>query len=96
MASVICIFFPPFYQLALRTPGISPLWARFLKHILHIPKRRKKPRGLPQIPHRVYPRVLNFGTRFCFATSEAFAMYKTSPFIKILRLAAFSGKRRTE
>ncbi|CAE6738556.1 hypothetical protein NSPZN2_120049 [Nitrospira defluvii] len=40
------------YQLDLRTPGISPLRLKNLKQIRHMRNRRKKPRTLPQIPHR--------------------------------------------
>jgi hypothetical protein len=50
---------PP-YQLALRKPGISPLYARFLKQILQMPYLRSTACGLPQMEQRVYSLVENF------------------------------------
>ena len=39
------------YQLALLTPGISPLSALSLKHIRHMPNLRRYALGLPQSGH---------------------------------------------
>jgi hypothetical protein len=49
------------YQLALRTPGISPLLARFLKQIRQIWNFLYTARDRPQSWQRRITRVLNFG-----------------------------------
>ena len=65
---------PPLYQLALTTPGISPLNASSRKHILHSWNLRIKPRGLPHILQRLYLRTLNLGVRPHFTISDVFAI----------------------
>lgn len=62
------------YQLALTTPGISPLDASSLKHILHIWNLPIKPRGLPQSLHLLYLRTLNFGFLVALTISDVFAI----------------------
>jgi len=61
------------YQLALRTPGIRPLWAISLKQTRQIPKRRIKPRGRPQMLQRWYARTLNLGFLAAFSIKDCFA-----------------------
>lgn len=63
------------YQLALTTPGISPLDASSLKQILQSWKRRMKPRGLPQSLHRLYFLALNFCGLEHFTISDVFAIF---------------------
>src|SRR5262249_25134066 len=50
----------PLYQLALTTPGTSPLRARFRKQMRHILNLRRKARLLPQRPQRLCSLTLNF------------------------------------
>lgn len=47
------IFVSSYYQLDFLTPGISPLYARFLKQIRQTPYFLKTAWGLPQILHLV-------------------------------------------
>gem|GEM_PF-3123043 len=61
------------YQLDLISPGISPLMARFLRHILHISNFLKYALGLPQRGHRLYSLTENFGVLFAFAIRDFFA-----------------------
>jgi hypothetical protein len=56
------------YQLAFLTPGIFPSKAIDRKQILHTPNLRRYARGRPQILHRLYFLVVNFGTLFDFTT----------------------------
>jgi len=69
---------PSIYQLALITPGISPLSALFLKQILHISNFRKYPRDRPQRGQRWYVRTLNFGFLVAFAIKDFFAIIPPS------------------
>jgi hypothetical protein len=62
------------YQLALRTPGISPDSAISLKQILQIPNFRRNARDLPHRPHRLCCRAGNFGFRFDFSTMAFLAI----------------------
>jgi hypothetical protein len=55
------------YQLALRTPGISPLSAKLRKQIRQMPNLRYTARGRPHILQRRTMRVENFGVRADFA-----------------------------
>src|SRR5215469_14069773 len=57
-----------FYQLDLETPGISPRSANWRKHRRQIPKRRRKARGRPHSPQRLWRRLVK--TLF-FARSAA-------------------------
>jgi hypothetical protein len=63
-----------FYQLDFVTPGISPLFANSLKHILHNPKARIKPCLLPHLKQRRCNREENFGFIFAFASCDVLAM----------------------
>jgi hypothetical protein len=67
-----------YYQLALTTPGTSPASARSRKQIRQIPNLRKYARERPHLLQRVYPRTLNFGTRFDFAIQDFFATFPPS------------------
>jgi hypothetical protein len=58
----------------LTTPGISPLDASSLKHILQSWKRLIKPRGLPQSLHRLYFLALNFAGLAAFTINDVFAI----------------------
>jgi hypothetical protein len=62
------------YQLALITPGISPLSALFLKQILHMSNFLRYPRDRPQSGQRWYPRTLNLGALDAFAIKDFFAI----------------------
>jgi hypothetical protein len=55
------------YQLALRTPGISPLSANCRKQIRQMPNLRYTARGRPHNLQRFSRRVENFGSRLAFA-----------------------------
>ena len=57
------------YQLALTTPGSSPLCAISRKQIRQMPNLRKKARERPQRLQRLYWRTEYFGVRFAFAMS---------------------------
>src|SRR4029453_5753112 len=62
------------YQLALITPGTSPLRASSRKQIRHVWNLRRKPAGRPHAFHRLYARDLNLGAACCFMMSEVFAI----------------------
>ncbi len=62
------------YQLALRTPGISPRSADVLKQIRHKPNFRRKPRDRPHRLQRLYPLTPNFGFLPAFTTKHFLAM----------------------
>jgi hypothetical protein len=62
------------YQLDLRTPGIRPWEAYFLKHSLHMQKSLMKALRLPQSSHRLYCLTLNFFTFFHFAIHDFLAI----------------------
>ena len=65
------IFSAP-YQLALRTPGISPHSASSRKQIRHSPNWRRKARARPQRLQRFTLRTSNFGFLF-FAIQDFLA-----------------------
>jgi len=75
MGSVSDINSFPTYQLALTTPGISPLKANSLKQIRHSWNLLMKPRGLPQILHLLWRLTLNFGGLCDFIMSACFAIF---------------------
>ncbi len=56
------------------TPGISPLFAISLKHILHKPNFLIYPLFLPHRKQRVITRVLYFGFLFAFTICDNLAM----------------------
>jgi hypothetical protein len=62
------------YQLALRTPGISPFKLICRKQMRQSPNFRMNARGRPHRLHRLMRRDENFGFRFAFSTSAFFAM----------------------
>jgi len=62
------------YQDDFLTPGISPLFANSLKHILHNPKALIKPLLLPHLKQRLISRDENFGFLFAFAICDVLAM----------------------
>src|SRR5512134_1531280 len=62
------------YQLALRTPGISPLSASSRKQMRHNPNRRSTARDRPQRWQRRTRRVLNLGVRLARSIQQVFAM----------------------
>jgi hypothetical protein len=62
------------YQLALRTPGISPLSAISRKQIRQMPNFRMNARGRPQRPQRLPRRTENFGFSFVFSISAFLAI----------------------
>ncbi|OFV94840.1 MAG: hypothetical protein A3F68_05835 [Acidobacteria bacterium RIFCSPLOWO2_12_FULL_54_10] len=59
------------YQLALRTPGISPLRAFERKHKRHILNFLKNARGRPHKGQRLCCRVENFALRAAFTLCES-------------------------
>ena len=63
------------YQLDFFTPGISPLFASSLKHILHNPNFLIKPCLLPHLKQRLIVLLENFGFFFAFASCDVFAMF---------------------
>ena len=63
------------YQLDFMTPGISPLRAMFRKQIRQIPNFRRKALDRPQMGHRLYRRVENFGLLFALAIRDFFATF---------------------
>jgi hypothetical protein len=67
--------FRDIYQLALVTPGISPLEAISLKHMRHILNFLMYPRRLPHNWHLLYALTLNLGVLFCFAFKHSFAIF---------------------
>ena len=56
------------YQLAFRTPGISPDSDSSRKQIRQRPNFRRNARELPQRPQRLCCRTWNFGFRLLFST----------------------------
>src|SRR6185503_18990895 len=64
------------YQLALRTPGISPFKASSRKQIRQRPNFRSTARLRPQRWQRRTPRTLNFGVRLALSIHEVFAMLR--------------------
>ena len=56
------------YQLAFRTPGMSPLSERSRKQIRQSPNLRRNARERPQRWHRLWARTANFGFRLDFST----------------------------
>lgn len=62
------------YQLLFVIPGISPLLAISLKHILHKPKSLIKPLPRPHLKQRFTCLEENLGTRFDFSMSDFFAI----------------------
>src|SRR6185295_11789638 len=71
------------YQLALRTPGISPLRASSRKQIRHRPNLRSTARDRPQRWQRRTVRTLNLGVRLARSIQQVFAIY--SPLCRALR-----------
>src|SRR3989344_7413978 len=65
---------PIYYQLDLVTPGISPLLANSLKHILQRPNFLIKPCLLPHLKQRLCSRVENFGFICAFASCDVLAI----------------------
>src|SRR5579864_7578671 len=63
----------PSYQLALVTPGISPLSASCRKHRRHTPNLRRKPRARPQRQQRLRCRTSSMGIFLCSALAWAMA-----------------------
>jgi hypothetical protein len=63
------------YQLLFFTPGISPLLANSLKHILQRPNFLIKPLLLPHLKQRLIILVENFGFFFAFAICDVFAIF---------------------
>jgi hypothetical protein len=66
------------YQLALRTPGISPSSASLRKQIRQIPNLRYTARGRPHIRQRLTRRVENLGFLWALAIFDLLAMLKFS------------------
>jgi hypothetical protein len=62
------------YQLAFRTPGISPFKAICRKQILHIPNFLRNARGRPQRWQRLTLRDENFGFALALMISAFFAI----------------------
>ena len=63
-----------FYQLALRTPGIWPLYASSRKQIRQMPYFLKYACGRPQILQRLYSLVENLAGRCCLIFIAVLAM----------------------
>ncbi len=63
-----------YYQLDFVTPGISPLFANSLKHILHNPNALINPLLLPHLKHLLTSLVENFGFFFADAICEVLAI----------------------
>src|SRR5437868_7552682 len=63
----------PFYQLALRTPGIRPWSASLRKQMRQMPNLRYTARGRPQSWQRRFSRVANLGESFAFAILDLLA-----------------------
>jgi hypothetical protein len=57
---------------------MSPLEAKALKQILHIPNFLKNALLLPQTGHLLYLRVENFGSLFAFAIKDFLAKATSS------------------
>ena len=62
------------YQLALRTPGITPSSANLRKQMRQMPNLRYTARGRPQSLQRELRRVENFGVIFAFAILDLLAI----------------------
>ena len=62
------------YQLALRTPGISPLRASSRKQIRQSPNFRRTARDRPQRWQRRTVRTLNLGLRLALSVQAVFAI----------------------
>lgn len=68
-----------FHQLALRTPGIFPSRAIFLKHSRQSMNFRYTARERPQTAQRVYARTLNFGFALLLITQHFLAIEFVAP-----------------
>src|SRR3989344_6259786 len=77
------------YQEDLVTPGISPLLANSLKHILQRPNFLIKPCLRPHLKQRLCKREENFGFIFAFASCDVFAIYNDYFFSTFL--SSFNG-----
>jgi len=64
-----------YYQLDFFTPGISPLLANSLKHILQSPKFLIKPRLLPHLKQRRIILLEYLGFLFAFISCDVFATF---------------------
>jgi len=64
-----------YYQLLFFIPGISPLFANSLKHILQSPNARIKPCLLPHLKHLLIFLEGYFGFIFAFASCDVFAIF---------------------
>ena len=62
------------YQLALRTPGMSPRNASSRKQMRQSPNLRSTARLRPHRWHRRTVRTLNFGVRFARSIQQVFAI----------------------
>jgi hypothetical protein len=69
------------YQLALMTPGTSPLKASIRKQMRHMENFRKKARGRPHSGHRLYFLTLNLGSLLALLISDFFATLTLLPVI---------------
>lgn len=63
------------------TPGISPLLANSLKHILQSPNFLIKPCLLPHLKQRLWRREENFGFIFAFASCDVLAITFNSLYV---------------
>jgi hypothetical protein len=63
------------YQLALRTPGISPFKASSRKQIRQTPNFRSTARDRPHRWQRRTPRTLNLGVRLALSIQAVFAIF---------------------
>ncbi|OGZ73589.1 MAG: hypothetical protein A2908_00625 [Candidatus Staskawiczbacteria bacterium RIFCSPLOWO2_01_FULL_38_12b] len=63
-----------FYHDDLVIPGISPLLANSLKHILQSPKTRINPLLRPHLKQRLCSLEENFGFIFAFASCDVLAI----------------------
>jgi len=89
IGSVTAIFLFP-YQLALRTPGSSPVSAMFLKQMRQSPKCLMYAFGLPQLLHLLCSRTLNFFGFFQLAIFDFFAMLSDLSFFDCAFVAAYA------
>jgi hypothetical protein len=64
-----------FYQLALMTPGSSPVSASLRKQIRHNSNFLRYPRGRPQIRQRFRHRIPYFGVFRCLAIMDNLAIF---------------------
>src|SRR5579862_9239364 len=69
------------YQEALRTPGISALFASMRKQRRQILNLRWYPRRRPQIEQRLYAREGNFGFFFCLTFQRMLAIPEQSSLV---------------